>query len=366
MVFDSKQTPYYEKHREAGAKIVDFAGYLMPISYRSIKDEHLRVRNSVGMFDLSHMGEFKVFGSDALDFLQRLTVNDVSALAVNQVHYTCMCYPGGGIVDDLLIYNRGDHYIMVVNAACLDKDLEWIKHNLEGDVKVDNLSDQTGLLAIQGPDAEKVLAKMTDYDLSKLGFYWSETTSIAGEEVLFSRTGYTGEDGFEIYHKPEIGDKLWDSALEAGSEFKIEPIGLGARDSLRLEMKYLLYGNDMDQDTNPIEAGLSWIVKIDKGDFIGREAIQKVKQEKPSRKLVAFVLQEKGIPRQGYSIFRDGEEVGKVTSGIFSPCLEQGIGLGYVPRKISKSGNSIEIDIRGKKVAAKVVKPPFYKEGSHK
>lgn len=363
---DAKKTPYYQKHVEAGAKIVEFAGYLMPIQYVSINQEHLKVRKSVGMFDLSHMGEFRVTGKDALAFLQKMTVNDVSSLEVNQVHYTCMCYPDGGIVDDLLIYNRGDHYFLVVNAACIDKDFDWIHSHLEGDVKLENLSDEIGLLAIQGPVAENVVQKMTDYNLSEMQFYWSDEAVFAGEKLLFSRTGYTGEDGFEIYHPPHLGEKLWDAAMQAGKEFEIEPIGLGARDSLRLEMKYMLYGNDIDQTTNPIEAGLSWIVKLDKGDFIGSDVIQKVKDEKPSRRLVAFELNEKGIPRHGYDIFGENGAMGKVTSGIFSPVLNKGIGLGYVTRKESKAGRVINIDVRGKKIPATIIKPPFYKEFTHK
>jgi aminomethyltransferase len=366
MTSEPKKTPYFEQHEKFGAKIVEFAGYMMPIQYKSINAEHLRVRKSVGIFDLSHMGEFRVTGRDALGFLQKVTVNDVAALAENQVHYSCMCYPEGGIVDDLLVYNRGDHYYLVVNAACLDKDFEWLSSHIEGDVKLENLSDQTGLLAIQGPEAEKVMSKLTDYDLSQLAFYWSAMGKVVGEEALFSRTGYTGEDGFEIYHPPEMADKLWAAVCEAGREFDIEPIGLGARDSLRLEMKYMLYGNDIDQTTNPIEAGLSWIVKLDKDDFIGKDPILKMKEEKPPRRLVAFRLDQKAIPRHGYKIFSEGAEIGRVTSGIFSPTLEAGIGLGYVPRKLSKAGRQFEIEIRGKLLTATVVKPPFYKEFTHK
>jgi len=366
MPSEPKKTPYYDQHLKSGAKIAEFAGYLMPIQYKSINAEHLRVRKSVGMFDLSHMGEFRVSGKDALDYLQRVTVNDVSSLALYQVQYSCMCYPEGGIVDDLLIYNRGDYYFLVVNAACLDKDFDWLSSHIEGDVKLENLSDQTGLLAIQGPRAEKVMAKLTDFDLSQLAFYWSTESNVVDEKVLLSRTGYTGEDGFEIYHAPELAEKLWNSAYEAGREYDIEPIGLGARDSLRLEMKYMLYGNDIDQTTNPVEAGLSWIVKLDKGDFIGKSAIVKMKAEKPKRRLVAFQLSQKGIPRHGYKIFKDGDRIGEVTSGIFSPSLKVGIGLGYIPRKISKAGNQIDIEIRGKMIPAEVVKPPFYKEFTHK
>jgi len=362
----AKPTPYYEQHLKAGAKMVEFAGYLMPIQYRSINEEHLKVRSSVGIFDLSHMGEFRVSGPGALRFLQKMTVNDVSALQPNQVQYSCMCYPEGGIVDDLLVYHRGDHYYLVVNAACLDKDFAWLESHLERDVRLENLSDDTGLLAIQGPQAEMVMAKLTDFDLSSMPFYWAADHHVIGEQVLFSRTGYTGEDGFEIYHPPHLAGKIWQAALEAGREYDIEPIGLGARDSLRLEMKYMLYGNDIDQTTNPIEAGMSWIVKVEKGDFIGRDAIIRAKEGNLSRRLVAFVLNEKGIPRHGYLIFADGREIGRVTSGIFSPVLQKGIALGYVLREFSKAGTEFEVEIRGKKIPATVVKPPFYKEYTHK
>jgi glycine cleavage system T protein (aminomethyltransferase) len=366
MSAEAKKTPYYDRHVEAGAKIAEFAGYLMPIQYSSITSEHMRVRKSVGIFDLSHMGEFRVTGNDALNFLQRVTVNDVSALQQDQVQYTCMCYPEGGIVDDLLIYYMRDHYFLVVNAACLEKDFDWLTSQIEGDVKLENLSDDIGLLAIQGPEAEKVMSRLTDHDLSTMEFYWSAEAEIVGENVLFSRTGYTGEDGFEIYHPPHLGDKLWSAVLEAGKDFEIEPIGLGARDSLRLEMKYMLYGNDIDKDTNPIEAGLSWIVKLDKSDFIGKEPIAQMKDEKPSRRLIAFQLKEKGIPRHGYKICSNSEQIGMVTSGTFSPSLEIGLGLGYVNRKFSKIGREFEIEIRGRQIPAVVVKPPFYKEFTHK
>jgi len=361
-----KKTPYYSQHLASNAKMVEFAGYLMPVQYRSITEEHLKVRKSVGIFDLSHMGEFKVSGADALSFLQKMTVNDVAALESDQVQYTCMCYPDGGIVDDLLIYNRGDHYILVVNAGCLEKDYKWLSSHLKGDVTLENLSEQIGLLAIQGPEAEKVMAKLTDYNLSEMPFYWSAEAKVTGQTVLFSRTGYTGEDGFEIYHTSELGPKLWQAAMDAGAEFDIEPIGLGARDSLRLEMKYMLYGNDIDSTTNPVEAGLSWIIKLEKDDFIGRDVIAKIKDEKPERKFIAFTLNEKAIPRKGYAIYRDNEKVGQVTSGIFSPALKAGIGMGYVPRKGYKIGKEIDIEIRGKKIPATIVKAPFYKEFSHK
>jgi aminomethyltransferase len=362
-----KKTAFYNIHEKAGAKIVEFAGYLMPIQYRSIVEEHKRVRKSVGLFDLSHMGEFVVSGPGARQFVQHAVTNDLESLGLGQVMYTAMCYPHGGIVDDLLVYNLGDIIYLVVNASNIDKDFAHLMSlRKTSDIKLENISDETALLAIQGPDAEKVLAKMTDYDLPSLKFYWAATANIAGVEMLFSRTGYTGEDGFELYMAPQYAEKLWQAAADAAQEFDGEPIGLGARDSLRLEMKYALYGNDIDKTTNPLEAGLGWVVKLDKGDFVGRDAILKVKEEGPRRRNVAFELREKGFPRQHYPIVIDGKPVGEVTSGTFSPMLEKGIGTGYVPAECSKVGTKIGIDIRGKVIPAEIVKPPFYKHGTRK
>jgi aminomethyltransferase len=362
-----KKTPFYNIHEKSGAKIVEFAGYYMPVQYRSITEEHKRVRKSVGLFDLSHMGEFVVSGFGAKQFVQNAVTNDINSLGLGQVMYTAMCYPNGGIVDDLLVYNLGDTIFLVVNAANIDKDFAHLQSlNKTSDVKLENLSDETALLAIQGPDAEKVLAKMTDYDLPSLPFYWSATAKIAGVEMLFSRTGYTGEDGFELYFAPKYAEQLWNAAAEAAKEFDGEPIGLGARDTLRLEMKYALYGNDIDATTNPIEAGLGWVVKLDKGDFVGKEAIARVKAEGPKRKNVAFELKEKGFPRQHYPIVIGGKRSGEVTSGTFSPMLEKGIGTGYVPSESSKIGEEIGIDIRGNVVPAEIVKPPFYKFGTRR
>lgn len=363
---DIKHTPFYDIHIEAGAKMVDFAGYRMPVRYKSINAEHLRVRKTVGAFDLSHMGEFMVSGEKALDYLQKMTVNDVGALEPFQVQYSAMCYPHGGMVDDLLVYRLPRRYMLVVNAANIDKDFAWMEENLIDNVTLHNISDDIGLLAIQGPDAQKVMARLTDDNLDELGFYHSAEGEVAGHKITCSRTGYTGEDGFELYLEPGICKDLWHAAMEAGRDFDIEPVGLGARDSLRLEMKYALYGNDIDETTNPIEATLGWICKTDKGDFIGRDAIVKMKKEKPGRKLVCFELSDRGIPRHGYDIIGDGKVVGKVTSGIHSPSLEKGIGLGYVTSGLSKIGTEIEINIRGKRVGAVVVKPPFYKNGTHR
>ena len=363
-----KKTPFYNIHKEKGAKILPFAGYEMPIQYKNgIVHEHKKVRDSVGMFDLSHMGEFIVKGPKALEFLQKTTINDVSALVDGQVQYSNMCYPDGGIVDDLLVYRDEDFYYLVVNASNLDKDFEWLKSNLIDGMELINVSDDTALIGVQGPRAEVVVQKLIKDDLSTLVYYHFIHSEIDGVPALISRTGYTGEDGFEIYFT-DLGraEKLWDKVEKAGEEFEIEPIGLGARDTLRLEMKYPIYGNDIDKDTNPLEAGLRWAVKFEKGDFIGKEVLERVKLEKIQRKLIPFVMDGKGIPRPHFKILKDGKEIGEVRSGTMSPSLGVGIGTGYVHRDYMKSGNKIEIDIRGKMFPATVIKPPFYKEGTIK
>jgi aminomethyltransferase len=361
-----KKTPFYNIHLRSHAKIVEFAGFLMPIQFTGIMEEHRRVRSSVGLFDITHMGEFEVWGKDAEDFIQRMTTNDVSRLAPYQIQYSCMCYDHGGIVDDLLVYRLPDHFLLVVNGACLEKDFKWLSDHVSGDVELKNVSDETCLMAIQGTRAEDVLKKLTDYNLPELKFYWSAWGKINGVQMLFSRTGYTGEDGFELYFAPPHAEKMWNTVMEAGKEFDIEPIGLGARDSLRLEMKYMLYGNDIDQSTNPLEAGLGWIVKPDKGDFVGKGPILQMKEKGIRRKLVAFELGDKAFPRQHYQIQKDGKHVGDVTSGTFSPSLNKGIGLGYVPIEYSKIGTELDIIIRGKPSTGIVVRPPFYKDFTHK
>ncbi len=363
-----KKTPFYNIHKEKGAKILPFAGYEMPIQYQNgIVHEHKKVRESVGMFDLSHMGEFIVKGSKALEFLQKTTINDVSELVIGQVQYSNMCYLDGGIVDDLLVYRDENFYYLVVNASNLEKDFEWLKSNLIDDVELINVSDDTALIGVQGPQAETVVQKLIKDDLSTLVYYHFIHSEIDGVPAMISRTGYTGEDGFEIYFTDlDRAEDLWHKVEKAGEEFDVEPIGLGARDTLRLEMKYPLYGNDIDKDTNPLEAGLRWAVKFEKGDFIGKEVLERVKQEKIHRKLIPFVMDGKGIPRPHYKIFKDGEEIGEVRSGTMSPSLGVGIGTGYVHRDYMKSGNLIEIDIRGKMYPATVIKPPFYKEGTIK
>jgi len=355
----AKETPFYAKHVAAGAKIAPFAGYLMPIQYSGIIEEHKKVRESVGVFDVSHMGEFKVSGPDAEAYLNRLTVNDVSRLEVGQVQYSAMCYPDGGIVDDLLVYRFADHFMMVVNASNIDKDFAWAEENRLANMQLENQSDEIGLLAIQGPQAFDTLQKLTEVRLDDIPFYHFTEGQLAGIEMIISRTGYTGEKGFELYHDPQHSLRLWETIFEAVAEFDIQPVGLGARDTLRMEMKYCLYGNDIDQTTHPLEAGLGWITKLKKGEFISSDVLRKVKEEGIQRKLVAFRMLERGIPRHEYPILVDGKVVGKVTSGTQSPSLGVGIGLGYVEKPFSKIGSEIQLDVRGRKLRAEIIKPPF-------
>lgn len=362
-----KKTPFYDKILEAGGRMVSFAGYTMPVQFEGLIAEHTKVRSSVGVFDVSHMGRVEVKGSQALDFLNYLVTNDVSSLELYQALYTPMCYPSGGIVDDLLIYRLPDHYFVVINAANNEKDQKWMREQAEGfEVEIINRTDAMAQLAVQGPKSEKVLQKLTSADLSSIGFYHGLETELAGVKMFVSRTGYTGEDGFELYFPAEHANLIWDKLFEAGAEEGIAPIGLGARDTLRLEMKYALYGNDIDKQTNPIEAGLSWVVKFEKQDFIARDVLLKVKEERPSRRLVCLEVQGSGIPRPHDVIVSDGTEVGQVTSGTFSPSLRKGIALGYVKSEHANSGTELLIRTRRGEVAAVVVKPPFYKEASRK
>lgn len=366
MAAKGKRTPFYEMHLRDGAKMVNFAGFVMPIFYHSIVAEHRRVRSSVGMFDLSHMGEIEVRGPEALKFVQKVTTNDASRLTLDRVQYSAMCYPDGGVVDDLLVYRLKDYFLLVVNATNIEKDFNWLKENLEGDVDLKDRSDQSALLAVQGPRAEDVLTKLSKVNLQDLKYYYAIRGRVDGVEMVSSRTGYTGEDGFELYFLPNFAPKLWDSVREAGREYEIAPIGLGARDSLRLEMGYCLYGNDMDKTTTPLEAGLGWITKLGAKDFIGKKALLEQKEKGIKRRLVALELEGMAFPRKGYPIFLDGKERGKVTSGGFSPSLNKGIGLGYLPIEASAIGTKLEVEIRGRLVAGQVVKAPFYKCGSHR
>ncbi len=355
-----KETALYAVHEKLGAKIVEFGGYLMPVRYESIVDEHKKVRTSVGMFDISHMGEFVVAGSEAETFLNHITVNDVAKLNEGQAQYTVMCYPDGGIVDDLLIYRYENHFMMVVNAANIEKDFEWVKEQQRRGVELDNQSDGITLLAVQGPNSRQVLQKMTPADLAELQFYHFIEGEIAGISATISRTGYTGELGYELYIDSAHSEHLWERIMEAGREFELKPVGLGARDTLRLEAGLCLYGNDIDESTNPIEAGLGWITKLSKDDFIGKAAIQKVQQEGPERKLVGFEIKGHGIPRHGYPITFSGNDIGVVTSGTQSPMLGKGIGMGYVRPEYANAGTTFNIKIRNREIPSNVVEMPFF------
>ena len=354
-----KHTALYKMHVKHNAKMVEFAGYEMPVQYHSIREEHRKVRESVGVFDVSHMGEIEIRGEKALEMVQKITINDAAALEAGQVQYSAMCYHDGGIVDDLLVYRFPDYFLLVVNASNKEKDLDWILENRLNGCEIKDISDGITQIAVQGKNAEATLQKLTDEDLNSIRYYWFTEGNLAGVPMIISCTGYTGEPGFELYFENKYAETVWADVMDAGAEFGIEPIGLGARDSLRLEKKMCLYGNDIDATTNPLEAGLGWITKMEKGDFNGREVLLKIKEEGVSRRLVAFVLNDSGFPRKGYEIHKDGENIGQVTSGTVSPILEKGIGLGYVKKEFSKSGTSIQIRIRNKFLAAEIIKPPF-------
>ena len=360
-----KTTPFTEKHIALGAKMHEFAGYNMPIEYSGIIDEHLTVCQGVGVFDVSHMGEFWVKGPKALAFLQKVTSNNVAVLTPGKIQYTCFPNDKGGIVDDLLVYQyEPEKYMLVVNAANIEKDWDWcVSHTTEG-AELANASDHMTQLAVQGPKAILALQKLTDIALSSIPYYTFKVGKFAGEEnVIISNTGYTGAGGFELYFYPNVADTIWKAVFEAGEEFDIKPIGLGARDTLRLEMGFCLYGNDLDDTTSPIEAGLGWITKFIEGkEFINRPMLEKQKAEGVTRKLVGFEMVDRGIPRHGYELVNsDGEKIGIVTSGTMSPTRKIGIGMGYVKPEYGKAGTEICIDMRGRKLKAVVVKPPFRK-----
>lgn len=360
-----KTTPFTDKHIALGAKMHEFAGYNMPIEYSGIMDEHLTVCNAVGVFDVSHMGEFWVKGPHALAFLQKVTSNNVAALVPGKIQYTCFPNEDGGIVDDLLVYHyEPEKYLLVVNAANIEKDWNWcVSHNTEG-AELENASEHMAQLAIQGPKAILALQKLTEIDLSSIPYYSFEVGPFAGEKnVIISNTGYTGAGGFELYFYPDAADKIWKAVFEAGEEYEIKPVGLGARDTLRLEMGFCLYGNDLDDLTSPIEAGLGWITKFADGkNFINRPMLEKQKAEGTTRKLVGFEMIDRGIPRHGYELLNaEGEKIGVVTSGTMSPTRKIGIGMGYVKPEYSKINTEIYIDMRGRALKAIIVKPPFRK-----
>jgi aminomethyltransferase len=358
-----KNVALVNKHVLLGAKMVPFAGYVMPVSYSGLNDEHITVRDAVGVFDVSHMGEFILKGENALDLIQRVTSNDASVLTDGKIQYSCLPNEKGGIVDDLLVYRIDEQsYMLVVNASNIEKDWNWIqKYNIKN-VEMHNISDKTSLLAVQGPKAILALQKLTDINLSEIPYYTFKKGKFNGvENVVVSNTGYTGAGGFEIYFENEVAHKMWDAIFNAGAEFGIKPIGLGARDTLRLEMGFCLYGNDIDDTTSPIEAGLGWITKFTK-EFTNKAALLEQKEKGVSKKLVGFEMIDRGIPRHDYQIAdAAGNIIGKVTSGTQSPSLNKAIGMGYVPTAFSKTDTEIFILIRDKAIKAKVVKIPFYK-----
>ena len=360
-----KTTPFTNTHIALGAKMHEFAGYNMPIEYSGIIDEHQTVVNAVGVFDVSHMGEFWVKGPKALEFVQKVTTNDASKLEVGKIQYTCFPNEQGGIKDDFLLYHfEPEKYLMVVNAGNMAKDWEWCQLQNTVGAELEDASAHTALLAVQGPKAMATLQKITDVDLSAIPYYTFVTGRMGGvDNVIISNTGYTGAGGFELYFYPEHGEQLWNAIFEAGAEFGIKPVGLGARDTLRLEMGFCLYGNDLDETTTPLEAGLGWITKFADGkDFIAREVLEKQKAEGVSRKLCGFTLIDKGIPRHGYEIVNaDDEVIGTVTSGTISPMLKVGIGLGYMKPEYAKAGTEIYIKVRNKNLKAEVTKLPFRK-----
>ena len=360
-----KQTPFTDVHIGLGAKMHEFAGYNMPIEYTGILDEHTTVCNAVGVFDVSHMGEFWINGPNSLELIQKITSNDASTLRVGKIQYTSFINEKGGIIDDLLLYHmEQEKYMLVVNAGNIQKDWEWCKKQNTMGATLENASDHTALLAVQGPKATEVLQKLTNTDLTSIPYYAFEYGTVAGvEDVIISNTGYTGAGGFELYFYPNKGEQIWNAIFDAGKEFGIKPAGLGARDTLRLEMGFNLYGNDMTEETSPLEAGLGWITKFTEGNnFIGRDALEKQKAEGVTRKLCAFTLTERGIPRHGYKIVNSAdEEIGEVTSGTMSPMLKVGIGMGYVEAKYATPGTEILIKVRNKNLKAEVVKPPFRK-----
>jgi len=362
-----KRTPFYDLHVAAGAKMVPFAGFEMPVQYPDgITAEHNAVRKAVGLFDVTHMGEFEVFGKDALAFVSYVTSNDPAALAYGQVQYSCFMHESGGIVDDCLVYRLADRMMLVVNASNAAKDWAHVnRYAAKFDVRLVNQSDEISLLALQGPQAQAVLQPLAPgVDLEQIKYYHCVTGKVAGVPCIISRTGYTGEDGFELYHGNRHAVKLWNALVRPGSPVK--PVGLGARDSLRLEMAYPLYGNDIDDETTPLEAGLGWIVKLKKGDCVGKAALEAQRARGLTRKLVGFTLKERGFPRHHYPVWVNGQQYGEVRSGIVSPSTGEAIGTAYLPFAVAKPGTTFEVEIRGKRLPAVAVETPFWKKGTHR
>ena len=361
-----RKTPLHATHVRLGARMVEFGGWEMPVRYTGDLEEHRAVRNAAGLFDLGHMGQVELTGSGALLFLEWLVTNEFASLPVGSSRYTLMCRPDGGTIDDLFVYRLPDRWFIVLNAANRTGDVAWMQarraEQTDLDVTISDVTDKTGMLALQGPHAERVLQRLTSAALGQLPYFHSVEAPVAGVPTLIARTGYTGEDGFELYFPIEYDEQVWNAILEAGRPDGVQPIGLGARDTLRLEAKMALYGHELTEEINPLEAGLGWAVNFDKGDFIGRDALLKVKNEKPARRLVGFRMVERGgAPRAGYEVQVGGEHVGHVTSGTHAPTLNQSIGLALVRRDVAGVGKPLDIIIRGKPVRAEQVKTPFYK-----
>ena len=356
-----KRTPLYNIHKELGARLVEFGGWEMPVQYSSIIDEHLTIRSNVGIFDVSHMGELEIRGPESLSLIQKLITNDASKLVDGQVFYTPMCTETGGIVDDLLVYRfAADRYMFVVNASNIEKDLAWIHAHNKAGIEIENRSDETALIALQGRNAPQCLQTLTDVDLTAVKYYRFTAGEVAGIPTIISRTGYTGEIGFELYVQAEYGADLWNAVYEVANAIGGKPIGLGARDTLRLEARLCLYGNDIDETTTPLEAGLRWTVAFDKGSFIGREALIRQNGEGITCRLVGFQMLDRSIARAHHAVYHKDQYIGEVTSGAPAPSLKYNIGLAYLPIEVSKINTKIEIEIRGKRHPAKVVRTPFY------
>ena len=362
------RTPLFPIYEKYGAKTVDFSGWALPIQFSSIQKEHDAVRMQAGLFDVSHMGEFRVNGADALSFIQSVTTNDVSKLSVNQAQYSLMCYPDGGVVDDLLVYRLdADAFMLVVNASNREKDWDWLMKHAEGNVELTDISDETALLALQGPIASAILQKLPNGSAAELAsFHFEQHVDIAGSEVLISRTGYTGEDGFELYVKARDAVKVWEQLMAIGEDLGLVPVGLGARDTLRFEARLPLYGQELSAQISPLEAGLSIFVKLDKGEFIGREALQEQKLNGVPRKLVGIEMIDRGIPRSHYPVHADGEWIGEVTTGTQSPTLRKNVGLALLKQPYTALGTIVQVEIRGKMLSAQVVKTPFYRAEKEK
>jgi aminomethyltransferase len=357
-----KKTPLNALHKKMGARMAEFGGWEMPIEYSGIIQEHLAVRNTAGLFDISHMGEITVEGPESLELVQKTTCNDAARLRNSQVQYSALLYPGGTFVDDILVYRLSpDSYFICVNASNSDKDFQWIAQHNQFKAKVRNVSDQYTQLAIQGPNASKILQPLVDIDLTTVKSYWSQKARVEGVESIVSRTGYTGEDGFELYFSPEFSELIWNHLLETGDKAGLVPVGLGARNTLRLEAKLALYGHEISDQITPWQADLSWIVKMEKGEFIGKSALLEQQQAGIRSKLVGFEMTDRGIGRDGYPVLINGEVVGKVTSGGPAPYLKRNIGLAYVPANQTRIGTQLQIQIREQRLLAKIVETPFYK-----